>query len=118
MTDGLPIRTLMGAHRHGCAPEEGPDMPKYVIERTVPGAGQMDDTALQAIAAQSNTVLQEMGPTIQWVQSYVSDDKITCVYYATDADLIREHARRGGFPVDVIELVHATIDPTTAAPLA
>ena len=57
-------------------------------------------------------------PTIQWVQSYVSDDKITCVYYATDADVIREHARRGGFPVDVIELVHATIDPTTAAPLA
>ena len=93
-------------------------MPKYVIERTEPGAGQMDDTALQAIAAQSNTVLQEMGPTIQWVQSYVSDDKITCVYYATDADLIREHARRGGFPCDVIELVHATIDPTTAAPLA
>ena len=93
-------------------------MPKYVIERTVPGAGQMDDTALQAIAAQSNSVLQEMGPTIQWVQSYVSDDKITCVYYATDADVIREHARRGGFPCDVIELVHTTIDPTTAAPLA
>ena len=93
-------------------------MPKYVIERTVPGAGQMDDAALQAIAAQSNAVLQEMGPTIQWVQSYVSDDKITCVYYATDTDVIREHARRGGFPVDVIELVHATIDPTTAAPLA
>lgn len=93
-------------------------MPKYVIERTVPGAGQMDDAALQAIAAQSNTVLQEMGPTIQWVQSFVSDDKITCVYYATDAELIREHARRGGFPCDVIELVHSTIDPTTAAPLA
>ena len=93
-------------------------MPKYVIERTVPGAGQMDDTALQAIAAQSNGVLQEMGPTIQWVQSYVSDDRITCVYYATDTDVIREHARRGGFPVDAIELVHTTIDPTTAAPLA
>ena len=93
-------------------------MPKYVIERTVPGAGQMDDAALQAIAAQSNTVLQEMGPHIQWVTSYVSDDKITCVYYATDAELIREHARRGGFPCDVIELVRSTIDPTTAAPLA
>jgi Protein of unknown function (DUF4242) len=93
-------------------------MPKYVIERTVPGVGQMDDAALQAIAAQSNAVLQEMGPTIQWVHSYVGDDKITCVYYATDADVIREHARRGGFPVDVIDLVHATIDPTTAAPLA
>ena len=93
-------------------------MPKYVIERTVPGAGQMDDAALEAIAAQSNAVLQEMGPCIQWVHSYVSDDKITCVYYAADAELIREHARRGGFPCDVIDLVHSTIDPTTAAPLA
>ena len=93
-------------------------MPKYVIERTVPGAGQMDEAALRAIAEQSNTVLQEMGPTIQWVTSYVSDDKITCVYYAADAALIREHARRGGFPCDAIELVHTTIDPTTAAPLA
>jgi hypothetical protein len=93
-------------------------MPKYVIERTVPGAGQLDEAALQAIAEQSNTVLREMGPSIQWVTSYVSDDKITCVYYATDAELIREHARRGAFPCDVIELVHTTIDPTTAAPLA
>ena len=93
-------------------------MPKYVIERTVPGAGQMDETALRAIAEQSNTVLQEMGPTIQWVTSYVSDDKITCVYYATGEEVIREHAQRGGFPCDVIELVHTTIDPTTAAPLA
>ena len=93
-------------------------MPKYVIERTVPGAGQMDGAALRAIAERSNTVLQEMGPSIQWVQSYVSDDKITCVYYATGEDVIREHAQRGGFPCDVIELVHATIDPTTAAPLA
>ena len=92
-------------------------MPTYVIDRTVPGAGQMDSTALRAIATQSNMVLQEMGPTIQWVTSYVSDDKITCVYYATDAELIREHARRGGFPCDAIELVHTTIDPTTGAPL-
>ena len=93
-------------------------MPKYVIERTVPGAGQMDETALRAIAAQSNAVLQELGRAIQWVNSYVSDDKITCVYYAIDEDVIREHGRRGGFPVDAIERVHATIDPTTAAPLA
>jgi hypothetical protein len=93
-------------------------MPKYVIERTVPGAGQMDGPALQAIAAKSNAVLQEMGPTIQWVTSYVSDDTITCVYYAANTDLIREHAQRGGFPCDVIQLVHSTIDPTTAAPLA
>lgn len=93
-------------------------MPKYLIERRVPGAGQMDDVALRDIAAQSNAVLQEMGPTIQWVTSYVSDDTLTCVYYATDADLIREHAQRGGFPCDVIQLVHATVDPTMAAPLA
>ena len=93
-------------------------MPKYVIERTVPGAGQMDDAALQAIATTSNAVLQEMGPEIQWVSSFVFDDKITCLYYATDAELIVEHARRGGFPCDVIQLVHSTIDPTTGAPLS
>jgi hypothetical protein len=120
MTARVPIRTFVLVRTpHRRAPhEEGQEMPKYVIERTVPGAGQMDETALRAIAAQSNAVLQEMGPTIQWVNSYVSDDKITCIYYATDEDVIREHGRLGGFPVDVIELVHATIDPTTAAPLA
>ncbi len=89
-------------------------MPKYVIERTVAGAGHMDASALRAIAEQSNAVLRELGPDIQWVQSYVSDDKITCVYYATGEDIIREHGRLGGFPVDTIELVRATIDPTTA----
>ena len=114
MTDGLPIRTLTRAHRPGCAHEEGPDMPKYVIERTVPGAGQMDATALQAIAAQSNAVLQEMGPTIQWVQSFVTEDKITCVYIAPNTAMIREHARLGGFPADRVLEVAATIDPTTA----
>jgi hypothetical protein len=113
MTPGGSIRTV---DQTDDSTEEH-TMPKYVIERTVPGAGQMDDAALQAIAAQSNTVLQEMGPQIQWVTSYVSDDKITCLYYAADVELIREHARRGGFPCDVIELVHSTIDPTTAAPL-
>ena len=89
-------------------------MPKYLIERTVPGAGQMDATALRTIAAESNTVLRDLGPDIQWVNSYVSDDRITCVYYATDEDIIREHGRRGGFPVDSILLVETTIDPTTA----
>jgi hypothetical protein len=114
MTSLVSFRTLTTAHTN----EEGRAMPKYVIERTVPGAGQMDGPALQAIAAKSNAVLQEMGPTIQWVTSYVSDDTITCVYYAANTDLIREHAQRGGFPCDVIQLVHSTIDPTTAAPLA
>ena len=75
-------------------------MPKYVIERTVPGAGQMDDAALAAIAAKSNEVLRDLGPDIQWVHSYVVDDKIFCVYQATDEDIIREHGRCGGFPVD------------------
>ena len=89
-------------------------MPKYVIERTVPGAGQMDDAALAAISGHSNGVLRDLGPDIQWVQSYVSDDKITCVYVATNEDLVREHGRCGGFPVDAVLEVRAVIDPTTA----
>jgi len=89
-------------------------MPKYLIERTVPGAGQMDAAALRAIAAESNAVLRELGPDIQWVNTYVSDYRLTCVYYAHDEEIIREHGRLGGFPVDSILLVEATIDPTTA----
>jgi len=89
-------------------------MPKYLIERTVPGAGQMDAAALAAIAAKSNDVLRELGPDIQWIHSYVNDDKITCLYYAANEDLIREHGRCGGFPVDTIQQVQATIDPATA----
>ena len=90
-------------------------MQKYVIERTVPGAGQMDAAALAAIAAQSNAVLRDLGPDVQWVHSYVSDDKIVCIYNAEHEDIIREHGRCGGFPVDVIHEVRAIIDPTTAA---
>lgn len=89
-------------------------MPKYVIERTVPGAGQMDSAALAAIAAKSNEVLRELGPDVQWVESYVSDDKITCVYVAANEAIIREHANRGGFPADAVLEVRAVIDPTTA----
>jgi hypothetical protein len=89
-------------------------MPKYVIERTVSGAGQMDAAALAAIAGKSNEVLRDLGPDVQWVQSYVSDDKITCVYLATGEDIIREHARCGGFPVDGVYEVRAVIDPATA----
>ena len=77
-------------------------MPKYVIERTVPGAGQMDAAALAAIAAKSNEVLRDLGPDIQWVHSYVTDDKITCVYLAANESIIREHGRCGGFPVDAV----------------
>ena len=76
-------------------------MPKFVIERTVPGAGQMDPAALAGHRRQSNKVLRDLGPDIQWVHSYVVDDKIFCVYQASDEDIIREHGRCGGFPVDV-----------------
>jgi Protein of unknown function (DUF4242) len=93
-------------------------MPKYVIDRTIPGAGQMSPVALEEIAAKSNSVLKEMGPSIQWVASYVSDDRLTCLYYADSEALIREHARLGGFPVDTILRVHTTIDPTTAGALS
>ena len=89
-------------------------MPKYVIERTVPGAGEMDAEALMAISGKSNEVLHDLGVDIQWVHSYVVDDKIFCVYQARDEELIREHGRCGGFPVDAVHPVHAVIDPATA----
>jgi hypothetical protein len=89
-------------------------MPKYVIERTVPGAGQMDAAALAAIAAKSNDVLRDLGPDIQWAHSYVIDDKIICVYYAANEDIVREHGCCGGFPVDSVRELRASIDPTTA----
>ena len=89
-------------------------MPKYVIERTVPAAGQMDAAALSAIAAKSNEVLRGLGPDIQWLHSFVSDDKITCVYIAANPDIVREHARCGGFPIDEVLEVRTIIDPTTA----
>jgi hypothetical protein len=93
-------------------------MPTYVIERTVPGAGQMDEPALAAISTRSNEVLQDLGPDVQWLHSYVTDDKIICVYEATGEDIIREHGRCGGFPVDAIHRVRATIDPATAEVVA
>jgi hypothetical protein len=89
-------------------------MPKYLIERTVPGAGQMDAAALAVIAAKSNGVLRDLGPDVQWVRSYVTDDKITCVYLAANEHIIREHGHCGGFPVDAVHEVRAIIDPATA----
>ena len=89
-------------------------MAKFVIERTVPGAGQMDAAALAAIAGKSNQVLRDLGPDIQWVHSYVVDDKIFCLYQASSQDIIREHGRCGGFPVDAVHQVRSTIDPATA----
>lgn len=89
-------------------------MPKYLIERKIPGAGQMTPAQLQETAAKSNAVLGEMGKDIQWVQSYVVQDKVYCVYNAKGPEVLREHARRGGFPADVIMEVKAVIDPVTA----
>lgn len=89
-------------------------MPKFVIEREIPGAGKLSATDLQAISQKSCGVLQEMGPQIQWVQSFVTDDKIYCIYVAPDAAAVRKHAQMGGFPANSIARVHRVIDPTTA----
>ena len=89
-------------------------MPKYLIEREIPGAGKLTPDELTAISQKSCGVLQALGPEIQWVQSYVTGDKITCVYIAPNAELVREHARQGGFPANRVEEIKAVIDPTTA----
>lgn len=89
-------------------------MPKYVIERDMPGAGKLSAEELQGIAAKSNQVIGELGPEVRWLTSYVTDDKAYCVYVAPDEDILREHARRGGFPADRISKVSTVIDPSTA----
>ncbi|HXJ34826.1 MAG TPA: DUF4242 domain-containing protein [Candidatus Eisenbacteria bacterium] len=89
-------------------------MPKYVIERDIPGAGKLSPDQLQSISQRSCTVLDRLGPKIQWLQSYVTDDKIYCVYIAPDEETVREHAKQGGFPANRVAEVRAIIDPTTA----
>ena len=89
-------------------------MPKFVIEREIPGIGKLSQQELQAISQQSCGVFRGMGPQIQWVESYLSDDKIYCVYIAPNEELVREHARQGGFPANRVSLVRAIIDPTSA----
>jgi hypothetical protein len=89
-------------------------MPKFVIERALPGLGGATPEELRAVSQKSRAVLTEMGPRVQWVHSYVTADKMYCVYVADDADLVREHARRGGFPADSVAAVTAVVDPTTA----
>ena len=89
-------------------------MPKYVIERELPGAGKLSAAELQGISQKSCGVLSELGPRIQWLHSYVTGDKIYCVYIAPNAELVREHAKKGGFPANSVTEVKATIDPTTA----
>jgi hypothetical protein len=89
-------------------------MPKYVIEREIPGAGKLSSDQLHAISQKSCGVLRQLGPQIQWVHSYVTDDKIYCVYIAPSEAMIREHAQQGGFPANRISEVKEIIDPTTA----
>ena len=89
-------------------------MPKFVIEREIPGAGELTPEQLQAISATSCGVLSKLGPQIQWLESYVTDDRVYCVYVAPNKELIEEHARQGGFPANRVSLVRAVIDPTTA----
>ena len=89
-------------------------MPKYVIERAIDGIGAAKAAELQTISQKSCSVLQELGPAVQWVQSYVTGDKIYCVYNAQNEELVREHARRGGFPANSVARVATIIDPTTA----
>jgi hypothetical protein len=88
-------------------------MPKFVIEREIPGLGKLSDAEMQAIARKSVEVLRGMGPEIQWLHSYVTGDKLYCVYLAPDEATIREHAKRGGFPANRVSAVRRMIDPTT-----
>ncbi len=89
-------------------------MPKFVIERDIPGAGKLSPQELQAISQKSCSVLRQLGPQVQWVQSFVTDDKIYCVYIAPDEAAIRKHAELGGFPANRVSRVRTVIDPTTA----
>ena len=89
-------------------------MPKYVIEREIPGVGKLTAAQLQAISQKSCGVLQKLGSQINWIESYVTDDKIYCIYIAPNAELVREHAKQGGFPANRVSEVRRMIDPTTA----
>jgi hypothetical protein len=89
-------------------------MPKFIIEREIPGAGKLSPKDLQGISQKSCSVLRNLGPQIQWVESYVTDDKIYCVYIAPNEEIIREHARQGGFPANRVSAVRRMIDPTTS----
>lgn len=89
-------------------------MPRYIIERDIPGAGSLSSQELQAISQKSCGVLSNLGPQIQWQESYVTDDKIYCVYLAPNEGMVREHAEQGGFPANMVSEVKTIIDPTTA----
>ena len=89
-------------------------MPKYVIEREIPGAGNMSPQELQSVSQKSCSVLRNLGPQIQWLQSYVTGDKIYCIYIAPNEEMVRQHAQQGGFPANRISEIKTVIDPTTA----
>ena len=89
-------------------------MPKFLIEREIPGAGKLSASELQGISQKSCGVLRDMGPRIQWIQSYVTDDKVYCVYIAPDEKTVREHASKGGFPANKVSRISTVIDPTTS----
>jgi hypothetical protein len=89
-------------------------MPKYIIERNIPNAGQLSAHELQSISQKSCGILTEMGPQIQWLESYVTDDKIYCIYIAPNEATVKEHAEKGGFPANSISQIRTSIDPTTA----
>lgn len=89
-------------------------MPKFVIERDIPGAGKLTAEQLKAISQTSCSVLSNMGPEINWIHSYVTDDKIYCIYHAPNEEMVREHAKQGGFPANSVSKVSTVIDPTTA----
>lgn len=89
-------------------------MPKFVIERDMPGAGKLTTDQLQTISQKSCSILQKMGPQIQWVQSFVTDDKVYCIYIAPDEASVRQHAQMGGFPASRVSQVRVMVDPTTA----
>jgi hypothetical protein len=92
----------------------GARMPKYVIERDIPNAGKLTQQELQGISQKSCGVLQKLGPQVQWLESFVTDDKIYCIYIAPNEEMVREHARQGGFPANRISAVRSVISPTTA----
>jgi hypothetical protein len=89
-------------------------MPKYIIEREIPGAGKLTGEQLQAVSQKSCGVIRNLGPQIQWIESYVTDDKLYCIYLAPNEDIIFEHAKQGGFPANRVSQVRRMIDPTTA----
>jgi hypothetical protein len=93
-------------------------MPRYVIEREIPGAGKFSQEELQAISKKSCDVLDELGPQVQWVESFVTEDKIYCIYQASNKEIIKQHAEKGGFPADRIEEIKNVINPVTAERVA